>query len=68
MQRLWVRLRILWQCGLVLILCGGLFFAYYYRMAKKEFGGITGDLEGWFLQCFELLMLLVVVLMELVLK
>ena len=63
-----IELALWWESGLVLIFCGGLFFAYYYRMAKKEFGGITGDLEGWFLQCFELLMLLIVVLVELASK
>jgi adenosylcobinamide-GDP ribazoletransferase len=29
-------------------------FLYYYRMAKREFGGITGDLAGYFLQILEL--------------
>ncbi len=28
--------------------------AYYRHMAYKEFGGITGDLAGWFLQICEL--------------
>ena len=27
---------------------------YYHRMAYKEFGGVTGDLAGWFLQVCEL--------------
>lgn len=27
---------------------------YYYYMAKREFGGITGDLAGYFLQILEL--------------
>ena len=31
-------------------------FLYYYRMAKKEFGGITGDLAGYFLQVCELVL------------
>lgn len=31
-------------------------FAYYYRMSKKQFGGITGDLAGFFLQICELTM------------
>lgn len=35
-----------------------LIFGYYGRMAKKEFGGITGDLAGWFLQTAELAALL----------
>jgi adenosylcobinamide-GDP ribazoletransferase len=29
-------------------------FLYYYRMSKREFGGITGDLAGYFLQILEL--------------
>lgn len=31
-------------------------FVYYYRMSKKQFGGITGDLAGFFLQICELVM------------
>lgn len=27
---------------------------YYCRMARKQFGGVTGDLAGWFLQMAEL--------------
>lgn len=39
-----------------LLLAGNLlFFFYYYQMAKKKFGGITGDLAGWFLCGAELL-------------
>lgn len=39
------------------LLCtGGAVFTFfwYYRMSKKQFGGITGDLAGWFLQMCEL--------------
>lgn len=32
----------------------GLSFLYYGSMAKRSFGGITGDLAGWFLQVAEL--------------
>lgn len=39
----------LWACGLA---CG-----WFRRMAKAQFGGITGDLAGWFLQVCELLAL-----------
>lgn len=35
---------------------------YYRRVAYKQFGGITGDLAGFFLQLCELLMLYAVVL------
>lgn len=31
-----------------------LIYWYYYAMAKREFGGITGDLAGYFLQICEL--------------
>lgn len=34
----------------------------YQRMARKHFGGVTGDLAGWFLQMAELLCLFGVVL------
>lgn len=30
---------------------------YYKKMSKKQFGGISGDLQGWFLQMAELAML-----------
>lgn len=44
------------KCGLACIFTAGLFFFYYYRMSRKEFGGITGDLAGFFLQGCELVM------------
>lgn len=34
-------------------------FYWYYRMSKTKFGGITGDLAGWFLQVSEAVGLLV---------
>lgn len=34
--------------------------AVYLRMAYREFGGITGDLEGWYLQLLELVAVLAV--------
>ena len=36
----------------------------YRHMSQKEFGGITGDLEGWFLQICELLCLAAAVLCQ----
>lgn len=45
--------------GIVLFVCQIALTGYYYHMSKKQFGGITGDLEGWFLQCMELLVLYV---------
>lgn len=32
-------------------------FRYYRRMARRQFGGLSGDLAGWFLQTAELWML-----------
>lgn len=41
--------------GLTLLITTVVVFAYYYYMSLKQFGGITGDLCGWFLQMAELL-------------
>ena len=37
-------------------------FAYYRHMAYKNFGGVTGDLAGWFVQITELVLSAVIVL------
>ena len=42
-------------------------FAAYYHTAVKQFGGITGDLAGWFLQRAELFMLAAICLVQAVL-
>ena len=39
-------------------------FGIYYVSSRRIFGGITGDLAGWFLQWCELLMILALVLTE----
>lgn len=39
-------------------------FLYYKTMSMKEFGGITGDLAGYFLQMYELGMLILIVCYE----
>lgn len=39
-----------------------LVFMYYRRMSYRQFGGITGDLAGYFLQLCELIMAAVIVL------
>ncbi|MEG1777938.1 MAG: hypothetical protein RR209_03085 [Angelakisella sp.] len=31
-------------------------FIYFRRMTQKQFGGLSGDLSGWFLQSVELAM------------
>lgn len=45
--------------GAILAVCQVILFFYYKQMSGKKFGGITGDLAGWFLQCCELLSLYV---------
>ncbi|MFV0528831.1 MAG: adenosylcobinamide-GDP ribazoletransferase [Lachnospiraceae bacterium] len=46
----------------------GILYVYYYRMAVDKFGGITGDLAGWFLQLEELLFAMAVIVTGLFLK
>ncbi len=41
--------------GLFTIVVAFAFFVYYRHFSYKNFGGITGDLAGWFLQICELL-------------
>ena len=43
--------------GWALAAAAGCVFARYYVVAKKQFGGVTGDLAGWFLQKCEIWML-----------
>lgn len=50
--------------GTAAVAAGLLCFCYYHWMAKKKFGGITGDLAGWFLQMCELCMLIAVVAVQ----
>ena len=44
--------------GLLILCVNELVFLYYRLTAYKKFGGITGDLAGWFLQLAELATLL----------
>lgn len=50
-----------WQSGMgkaaVCVIAALVVYGYYGWMAKREFGGITGDLAGWFLQVCELVLL-----------
>lgn len=52
--------------GLVVIAVGIMTFFAYKRFAYKNFGGITGDLEGYFLQICELVMLITTVITPLI--
>ena len=48
----------LFACGAwVSVLMAGVVFGLYYHTAVKRFGGLSGDLAGWFLQLAELGML-----------
>lgn len=49
--------------GVAAICAALLTFAYYHHIAIKQFGGMTGDLAGYFLQLCELFILAAVVLM-----
>lgn len=48
-------------CGMAGILAAACVFFYYRRVAIGEFGGVTGDLAGYFLQLCELFMALAAV-------
>jgi adenosylcobinamide-GDP ribazoletransferase len=47
---------------LVCLLAAALCVICYRHMAYKQFGGVTGDLAGWFLQVTELVLTAVIVL------
>lgn len=44
--------------GILVPLVSVLVFVFYFLMSKKNFGGITGDLAGWFVQVCELFCLM----------
>ncbi len=45
-----------WWRAVVAVVALGI-FVYYQKMAQNQFGGLSGDLAGWFLQTAELWML-----------
>lgn len=53
-----LQLVICWYMGLVSLVLAGLSYLYYWRMSKKQFGGITGDLAGFFVTVTELLIVM----------
>lgn len=55
-------------CGAMCITAALFIFAYYYCMSKKVFGGITGDIAGYFLQLCELAILIVAVIYEMMIQ
>lgn len=44
--------------GAIVIACAAIAFAYHYYVCIHHFGGITGDLAGYFLQICELMILI----------
>ena len=52
-----IMLYLSWKTAVLVILAALFVFLYYYRMSRKQFGGTTGDLAGYFLQVCELAML-----------
>lgn len=48
--------------GAAALIAGSLVFLYYKRLCDRQFGGVTGDLAGYFLQVCELAMLTGIVL------
>ena len=54
--------------GAAAVIMAFLVFGYYHHMSIRKFGGVTGDLAGYFLQMCEILMALAVVVMEQILS
>lgn len=53
-----------WKYGLAAVLIGLMVFFCYRRISYEKFGGITGDLAGFFLQMCELFMALCVMIIQ----
>ena len=51
-----------WKLGLAGLCAMAIVTIYYRRMAMRDFGGVTGDLAGWYLQVSELAVLLTLVI------
>lgn len=50
--------------GVIAAVVNLVMFWYYHHMSMKKFGGITGDLAGWFVQMAELCTVLVCALLQ----
>ena len=50
--------------GILCAAAAAVVFWYYHRLCEKKFGGLSGDLAGWFLQTAELCMLGALVLRQ----
>ena len=72
--RIWMLLAAAWMVGFSgvrmffpILFSMLLYFGFVYRV-KKQYGGITGDLAGWFLCVCELGMAVVTAIVNLLLK
>lgn len=63
MALIWCALMI-FTGGWTMVVAVLLVFAYYYHVSQRQFGGLSGDLAGWFLQTAELWMLLALCLQQ----
>lgn len=52
--------------GIIMAITVLVVFCYYFRVCKVQFGGVSGDLAGWFLQKAELYMLAALVFCQIV--
>lgn len=59
-----VMLRLQVWLGIAAIVSAGAVFLHYRHICNKEFGGMTGDLAGYFLQVCELSMAAAVIIVE----
>lgn len=50
--------------GISALVAAILVFVFYGKMSRSVFGGINGDLAGWFLQMAELAMAIIVLIMQ----
>lgn len=50
--------------GIVMVLAALICFTYLYVMSRRQFGGMSGDLAGYFLQLCELVMLASIVIIQ----
>lgn len=51
-------------CMVTSVVIAGAVFGYYHRMSMKQFGGVTGDLAGYFLQICELALLVGILIVQ----
>ena len=54
--------------GVTVIVVLAMWFLHYNRMSKREFGGITGDLAGWYVETCELAVLGAAVVLAYILR